>query len=32
MIILGPTREHDFMAMVVLFENKLIKTKTIEKT
>ena len=32
MIILNPTREHDFMATVALFEKKLIKSKTIEKT
>ena len=32
MIILNLIREHDFMATVVLFENKLIKAKTIEKT
>ena len=31
MIILNLIREHDFMATVVLFENKLIKTKNIEK-
>ena len=32
MIILNLIREHDFMATVVLFESKLIKTKNIEKT
>ena len=32
MIILNLSREHDFMATDVLFENKLIKTKYIEKT
>ena len=32
MIILNLIREPDFMATVVLFENKLIKTKNIEKT
>ena len=31
MIILNLIREHDFMATVVLLENKLIKTKNIEK-
>ena len=31
MIILNLIREHDFMATFVLFENKLIKTKNIEK-
>ena len=31
MIILNLIREHDFMTAVVLFENKLIKTKNIEK-
>ena len=32
MIIWNLIREHEFMATVVLFENKLIKTKNIEKT
>ena len=32
MIILSLTREHGFMATNVLLENKLIKTKNIEKT
>ena len=31
MIILNLIGVHDFMAMVVLLENKLIKTKNIEK-
>ena len=31
MMILNVIIEHDFMATVVLFENKLIKTKNIEK-
>ena len=31
MIILNLIRENDFMTVVVLFENKLIKTKNIEK-
>ena len=31
MIILNPIREHDFMPTDVLSENKLIKTKNIEK-
>ena len=32
MIILNLTREHDFMVTDALLENKLIKTKNIEKT
>ena len=32
MIILNLTREYDFMATDALLENKLIKTKNIEKT
>ena len=32
MIILSIISEHDFMATVVLFENKLTKTTNIEKT
>ena len=32
MIILNRIREHEFMAKAALFENKLIKTKNIEKT
>ena len=32
MIILNLVREHDFVVTVVLFENKLIITKNIEKT
>ena len=32
MIILNLVREHDFEATVVLFENKLFKTKNIDKT
>ena len=32
MIILNLVREHEFMATIVLFENKLIKTKNTEKT
>ena len=32
MIILNLTRERDFMATDALLENKLIKTKNIEKT
>ena len=32
MIILNLIREHDFMAVDALLENKLIKSKNIEKT
>ena len=31
-MILKVVREHDFLATDILFENKLIKTKNIEKT